>query len=288
MTRVWSVDRRAAGRRAPRPARGVYDVGFGATSDRVVSAGDDGTVRIWDAGRTQSWTVPGQHARHRLQPRRPAHRDQQRRRRPCASGTPPPGGWSQPARTGRAIRRAKFSPAADDAADRSRRGAASVRVWPVAGRVRGGRRAAAGGAGSLSRELRRRRGERIVYVDDEGRLVVRDLASGREVTLGGGPEAPSTARSSAPTASASSRVPETRRVADLARRPPGPPGARARGPPRTVERARLQRRRPDRHRRQRTARSASGTRGGGSTVVMRGHEDEVTTAAFTTDGTQGR
>ena len=37
----------------------VLDVGFGATSDRVVSAGFDGTVRLWDAGRTRSWTVPG-------------------------------------------------------------------------------------------------------------------------------------------------------------------------------------------------------------------------------------
>ena len=36
----------------------VLDVGFGATSDRVVSAGDDGTARIWDAGRGLAWVVP--------------------------------------------------------------------------------------------------------------------------------------------------------------------------------------------------------------------------------------
>ena len=50
VTRVWSV----AGGPPLAVLRGqrsrVFDVGFGPSSDRVVSAGDDGTVRIWDAG----------------------------------------------------------------------------------------------------------------------------------------------------------------------------------------------------------------------------------------------
>ena len=37
----------------------VLDLGFG-TADRLVSAGDDGTVRIWNVEHTQSWIEPGQ------------------------------------------------------------------------------------------------------------------------------------------------------------------------------------------------------------------------------------
>ena len=37
----------------------VLDVGFGATSDRVVSAGDDGSARVWDAGGIQAFGSGG-------------------------------------------------------------------------------------------------------------------------------------------------------------------------------------------------------------------------------------
>ena len=74
VTRVWS-------RAAARPVavlRGqrsrVLDLGFGRTEDRVVSAAEDGTVGIWDAGRAQSWANSSMTIRRRLQPRRPQHR----------------------------------------------------------------------------------------------------------------------------------------------------------------------------------------------------------------------
>ena len=73
-------------------------------------------------------------------------------------------------------------------------------------------------------------GERIVYADTAGRLAVRDLDSGDEVTLDGGPKR-STTPSSAPTASAS---PPSPRAASAIWRldRPGDRSA-ARGPPAT-------------------------------------------------------
>jgi WD40 repeat protein len=56
---VWSV----AGGPPVAVVRGqsarVLDIGFGPV-DHVVSAGDDGTARIWDIGHTVSWAEPGQ------------------------------------------------------------------------------------------------------------------------------------------------------------------------------------------------------------------------------------
>ena len=58
--RVWSVAGRSA---CSLWSRGqlsrVFDLGFGP-ANRVVSAGDDGTVRIWNVEHTQSWIEPGQ------------------------------------------------------------------------------------------------------------------------------------------------------------------------------------------------------------------------------------
>jgi WD40 repeat protein/DNA-binding SARP family transcriptional activator len=55
--RVWSAEGAPVGVLLGQRSRG-HDVGFGASSDRVVSAGDDGTVRLLDAGRTQAWSAP--------------------------------------------------------------------------------------------------------------------------------------------------------------------------------------------------------------------------------------
>jgi WD40 repeat protein/DNA-binding SARP family transcriptional activator len=38
----------------------VLDIGFGASAEQVVSAGDDGTVKTWDASGVQAFHVPGQ------------------------------------------------------------------------------------------------------------------------------------------------------------------------------------------------------------------------------------
>ena len=129
VTRVWSV----AGGPPVAVLRGqrsrVYDVGFGRTSDRVVSAGDDGTVRIWDAGRDAGLDRPEPDLRHRLQPRRQAHRDQQRGRHRAGLGRGhgTAGRRACPARTahgGQVL--------ADRRHARRHRRRARVRIWPVA------------------------------------------------------------------------------------------------------------------------------------------------------------
>ena len=55
--RLWSADGAPVAVLLGQRSRG-YDVGFGGSGDRVVSAGDDGTVRILDAGRMQVWNAP--------------------------------------------------------------------------------------------------------------------------------------------------------------------------------------------------------------------------------------
>jgi WD40 repeat protein len=185
VTRVWSV----AGGPPVAVLRGqrsrVYDVGFGRTSDRVVSAGDDGTVRIWDAGRTQAWTVP----------RDSSGIDFNRDGRLIATS----GGdgtvaiWNTG--TGRmqaslsgpdGYTAGKFSPIADTLVIPSD-GASRVRIWPVSARSADVVVQLPEGRGMNAARFDAT-GHRIVYVDAKGRLVVRDLGSGREVTLRGTPE----------------------------------------------------------------------------------------------------
>jgi WD40 repeat protein len=184
VVRVWS----ATGGPPVAELRGqgsrVYDVGFGAAGDRVVSAGDDGTARIWDAGRTQVWQAAPLTYNIDFSPDgrliSGASDDGTARIWDSATGrvmTSLPGvaGYTT----------ARYSPTADEVVVASNT-EATVRVWPVAGT-----------AEVVARLPKRRRinaahfdrsGGRIVYVDGKRRVVVHDLSSGRETTLGRGPK----------------------------------------------------------------------------------------------------
>jgi WD40 repeat protein/DNA-binding SARP family transcriptional activator len=282
-TRVWSV----AGGAPVAVLRGqrsrVYDVRFGPRSDRVVSAGDDGTVRTFDAGRTRAWTVPsytfdldfnrdgtllaggGQDGTVRVWDTNDGR---------TVASLPGPEGYVAP----------KFSPTTDTLVVPNW-DASTVRMWPV----RAGSAEtvvhppALQGVESAGFD---KSGERIVYVADKGGIVVRDLRSGREVTLGG-------ARKTgiiwgaefSPDGKHVAALPEKGDVlvwrVDRPTRPEyslkghrGRPNELAYGPDERLVTAGADR----------TVRVWDP--GGGSAVVMRGHDDEVTTAVFTADGSK--
>jgi WD40 repeat protein len=162
----------------------IADVGFGPTSDQLVSAGDDGTVRVWHAGRSEAWTVPS--LTYDI--------DFSRDGRSLASGSDdgtvriwdPATGREKASLPGpNGLTLNTFSPVADSVviANSSR-----ARLWPVAAK-----------SASVAVQLPAGRsvesvdfdgtGNRIVYVDDLGKVAVRDLRSGREVVLRGSPGA---------------------------------------------------------------------------------------------------
>jgi WD40 repeat protein/DNA-binding SARP family transcriptional activator len=185
VTRVWSE----AGGAPLAVLRGqrarVLDVGFGAASDRVVSAGDDGTARIWDAGRTQSWAVPS--VTYNLDFNRDGRliasssEDGTVRVRDAGTGKPEasmggPDGYTA----------AKFSPARDELVIPSD-GASRVRVWPLAENHAAVVVQRPKGSGMYGARFDPG-GRRIVYVEANGRVAVRDLESGEEATLGGTPK----------------------------------------------------------------------------------------------------
>jgi WD40 repeat protein/DNA-binding SARP family transcriptional activator len=184
VTRVWSVK----GGPPLAELRGqegrVYDVAFGPSSDRVVSAGDDGTVRVWNTGAIQAWAIPSvtydldfNHDGHLI-----ASSSQDGTVRIWDPATarlqtslPGPDGYTA----------GKFASHADTLVITTYE-ASLVRVWPIS-------------APSAEVVVQRPKtnmysaefdetADRIVYVDLAGRLVVRDLASGREVRLRGGPK----------------------------------------------------------------------------------------------------
>jgi WD40 repeat protein len=186
VTRVWSV----VGGPPLAVLRGqrsrVYDVGFGATSDRVVSAGDDGTARLWDAGRTRTWVAPSATADIDFSPDG----------RLIASGGYDDGIvriWDSATGRLRKILRgpagytpARFSPTADEIVI-AQDATSSVLVWPLsADRAELIAKRPKGRGMNVARFDRG--GRRIVYVDTKGGLTVRDLRSGREVTMGGVPK----------------------------------------------------------------------------------------------------
>ncbi len=183
VTRVWST------RGGPPVAvlRGqrsrVLDLGFGRTEDRVVSAAEDGTVWLWDAGRPQSWANSS--------PTYSVDFNRDGRSIAAASGDgtvrvwDPATGQLQTSLDGPdAVTVGKFSPAEDTILITT---PSHALLWPIATksssiavRPRPGRdMATAGFDGS---------GKRIVYVDSDGAVVVRDLASGNDVPLKGAPQ----------------------------------------------------------------------------------------------------
>ena len=180
----------------------------------------------------------------------------------------------------------KFSPTADTLVVPNA-SASRVRIWPIsANAAERRRRSARTGDGIERRELRRDGRAHRVRRRRRAAIVVRDLASGREVTLGGAPRTVYGARVQ-PRRRARRGVPERGDVADLAPRPPAQrPSAMLKGTADTCNALDYSRGRPDRHRPAPTAPSASGTADGAELVVLRGHEDEVTTAVFTPDGTR--
>jgi WD40 repeat protein len=257
----------------------VYDVGFGPSSDRVVSAADDGTVRIWDAGRTQAWSIPS------LTYDIEFNRDGRLLESSSDDGTmrvwdPATGRLraSLPGPQGTTFGR--FSPTSDTLVISS--SSPLVRLWPVsapsaevAARLPEGRSVVFASFDPT--------GNRIVYTDDRGRVAIRDLRSGREVTLGGTPKLVWAAEWG-PDGKHIFVVPD-RDVLVWDIDHPSRPQFALRGHDGSVhamdfsQDGRILTAGEDR-----TARIWDGR--GKQLVVMRGHEDELTTALFTADGSQ--
>jgi WD40 repeat protein/DNA-binding SARP family transcriptional activator len=280
VTRVWSV----AGGPAVAVLSGqrsrVLDVGFGATSDRVVSAGFDGTVRLWDAGRTQVWKVPSKTYDIEF------NHDGGRVATSSEDGTVRVWG-STTARMQKSMggpagyTTAKFSPTADTLLIASA-DAGLLRTWPVS--AQSGKVIVQLPKGALFNSANfDATGNRIVYADGDGAVVVRDLRSGRQVTLGGTPKVVWGAEVT-PDGKHVVAVPD-RDV--LVWRLDGPEK-----PERTLKghRGPVLALAFTRGGRMATAGSDGTVRvwdaTGRTTAVLRGHQDEVTTVLFTADGSQ--
>ena len=183
--RVWNL----AGTRPVavlRTVSRVDDIGFGATNDRVVNAGDDGTVRTWDAGRTVSWLLPSRSdsvdfsADGRFVVT--GSEDGGVRLWDAASGrlrgtVPGPAGYTA----------ARFSPTADKVAI-ARDARSSVAVWSLAGAAPTQVVQLAKGRGMYAARFDGS-GRRIVYVDSKGAIAIRDLRTRRDLSLRGAGEA---------------------------------------------------------------------------------------------------
>jgi WD40 repeat protein len=164
----------------------VFDVDFGDSDDTVAGGLDDGTARVWDAGRTDLWKVPRSGGGIDFN----------------ADGTlllsnsiaGPISVWTADGE--KLVNRlpisssgisSKFSPAADVVlvADEN---SPDLRLWnidedkaPVLFR--------APKASGVSTARFDSRGERVVYADTDGRVAVRSVQPpGAEVTLEGGPK----------------------------------------------------------------------------------------------------
>jgi WD40 repeat protein/DNA-binding SARP family transcriptional activator len=279
VTRVWST----AGGPPIAELRGqgasVLDVGFGATSDRVVSAGDDGTARIWDAGDGLAWVVPST----------AFNIDFSRDGRLIASGSLDgsvrvwdtgagklqasaggPGGYT----TG------EFSPAKDEILIGSD-GRHGVAIWPVPGdevfqfaEIPKGR--------GMNVARFDATGDRVVYVDTEGEITVRDFVADREVKFGGGPADVWDAQLS-PDGAHLAAVPDQGEVLIWRLDRPAQPERKLEG-----HRGKVLALAYSRDGRIVTAGGDRTVRvwdpRGGAELVLRGHQDEVSSALFSRDG----
>jgi WD40 repeat protein/DNA-binding SARP family transcriptional activator len=277
--RVWSVE----GGPPVAVLRGqnarVYDVGFGPTSHRVVSAADDGTVRMWDAGRTQAWTVPS--VTYDIEFNRDG--------RMVSSGSKDGTMRIWDPATGRVraslpgpdgITLGKFSPTADTlviSASSSR-----VRLWHVSAKSAEVAARLPKGRSVLDARFDAT-GNRLVYADNRGRVAVRDLRSGREVVLGGTPKVVYGTEWS-PDGEHVFAVPDRDVLVWRVDRPARPEFALKGhdGPVHAMDFSRDGRILTAGADRTVRIWDASGKQ----LVVMRGHEDELTTALFTADDTQ--
>jgi WD40 repeat protein len=166
----------------------MYDVGFGATSDRIVSAGDDGTARIWDATRAQTFVGPAVtddisfNGNGRL----------------IATGSEDGIVRIWDAATGRLRKSqaipgadsdylpARFSPSSDEVVIASTAGS-RVLDWPISAQRSRLIAQLPKDAGAIVTRFDST-GHRVIYGDATGRLVIDDMRSGREIRLGGAPK----------------------------------------------------------------------------------------------------
>ena len=282
--RVWSV----AGGPPLTVLRGqrsrVYDIRFGPTTDRLVSAGDDGTVRIWDAGRTQAWTVSTAitdgidfNRDGRLiasSSEDGAVRVWDTAKGKLVSTLPGPEGYVA----------AKFSPTSDTLIVPNY-ASSTVRMWSALTPPADAKLLVdLPQPNSIEAARFDATGRRIVYVAAHGRIVVRHLGTGREDALHGGPKIVYEAQFS-PDGKHVAAVLEVGSVPVWTLAHPTRPERVLKGHTGHVSAMDFS---PDG--RVATAGSDRTVRvwdlHGGRPVVMRGHEDEVTTVVFSADGTK--
>jgi WD40 repeat protein len=255
----------------------ILDLGFGPSGDRLVTAGDDGTVRLWNAGRSQAWTVPS------LTYDAQFNRDGRSIVTGSADGTARV--WDS--RTGDlqasldgpdGVTLGVFSPVANTVVIMN---SSRVRLWPVAGKSAAVAVQLPKGRTVESAELDGT-GKRLLYVDDAGHVIVRELGSGREVPLRGGPSKVAGAVFS-PDGRYVAAAPDRDVLVWRVDRPARPMSVlRHRGAVNALDISR-----DDRI----LSAGADGTlriwnAAGRHLVTMRGNTDEVTTAIFTADGKQ--
>ena len=279
VTRVWSMGGGGPVAMLRGQRSRIYDVDFGAKSDRLVSAGDDGTARIWDVGQTQSWSPPGDvdgiafNSDGRFLAS--ASEDGAVRVWEAATGRlratlPGPPGYTT----------AKFSPASNTLVVASH-GGSRVRTWPVSADA-GELIARLSGDRSVYAARFDGSGNRIVYVDTTGKVVVHELASGRESELGGAPETVYDAQFS-PDGKQIAAVAESGGLLIWRIDRPAKPERVLKGHSGHINGMAY-----SRDGRIATAGSDRTVRvwdpADGQPVVLQGHEDEVTSVVFTADG----
>jgi WD40 repeat protein len=184
--RVWGTDGAAPLLVMRGQLARVLDVGFGPTSDRVVSAGDDGTAKVWDASGIQAFAGPAITYDIDFSPSgrwiATGGDDGAVRLWDPATGRlrrtlPGPAGYTT----------ARFSPTADELVI-GRDPSSSIERLPLSA-PRPERLVQLPKGSGINLARFDPTGTRMVYADTKGKVVVRDLRSGAEVRLRGGPKA---------------------------------------------------------------------------------------------------